>query len=459
MEHISELERFLQSQSSQGEQQGEGSFTLARDKALQKLAGFQLPFSGAWAVKLLQAAVASGDANAVKVSLGGRVMTFSFEGAYSWDIEEVEAAFFDPEPSKIRHVNHLVSGLWALGLGEKRAFQLHFDNQLESLVWDGERCRRVSFDDPGEGLKLTVTHSRAGTNWISSTVEAGRTNSTVSAALKEYCYTSPIPLVVDGQRFDALPHCPKYGWNSSSFPIALSFIEADLPEVRWPSGTFLPHKEFQNSELMDGAGLETITRKMMEAVEPVESSAAAAMISVYAVLSSDQASEGKGSHIWDLRHRSSKCIWIQDGAAVQDESFEIPTSPCGLVCFLSADGLANDLSGFGLADGEERARRIRVAGQALMETVESLAQISGREVRKHNQSRYSKLGNATLILGIGIGHFVTWGFGALLVTFGVFARFAERAEEKQLMKNLLVDLELFKENWKKKYGNHKRFRG
>ena len=274
-------------------------------------------------------------------------------------------------------------------------------------------------------------------------------NQEISEALKDYCFTCPVPLLVDSRRFDALQHCPEYGWNESSFPIAISFLQDEsAPQLRVPSGTFLGHKEFQNSELMDGAGLETITKKMMKAVEPVEHCAGAALISVNAVLHSQGESSG---YLWKLRQRSSKCFWIQDGAAAQIQTFPTSPSSVSVACFLPAQDLENDLSGFFIADQKTRNERLRETGILLRETVRTLDSVSGKEVKKHNKSRYQKLGNATLFLGIGIGHYITWGIGALLVSFGVFARFAERAEEKKLLSQLERELHLFVKNWMKTY--------
>ena len=117
MEQLSELEKFLHSQSTEGSQQGGGSFTLAREKALLKLANFQLPFAGAWAVKLVQAAVSSEAQESISVTLGKRVAIFSFDHAVAWDMDEIETAFFNPEPPKVRRLRHLLSALWQVGVG------------------------------------------------------------------------------------------------------------------------------------------------------------------------------------------------------------------------------------------------------------------------------------------------------------------------------------------------------
>jgi hypothetical protein len=445
MEDLSELEQFLQAQSDSGSQQGEGCFTVAREKALQKLANFQLPFEGAWAVKIFQSAIASGAQEAFRVTLGRRVATFSFDTNEILELEELESAFFNPEPSGVRHVRHLVSALWAVGVAEKRAFQVRVHGAPYSLVWDGETLQHKPSKQETSGVEIVVATFVARSELLQ---DLGRRNRTLHSDLKDWCFTSPIPFFVDSQRVDALQHCPDYGWNTSSFPIALSFLDIDLPKYRLPSGTFLGHSEFQNSEVMDGAGLETIAKKIMQAVVPIETAAAAALVSVHAVLESQGESSVK---FWSLRHRSSKCFWILDGVAVQSQSFNVPASPCALACFLSADGMECDLTGFYLANEEERQRRVDLVGAELLETVCSLSGVNNREIRKHNKNRYQKLGNATLLLGVGIGHFVTWGIGAILVSFGLFARFAERAEERKLLNDLAVDLELFRDNWEIAY--------
>jgi hypothetical protein len=450
MEDFSELEQFLQSQSDAGAQKGEGVFTVAREKALEKLANFQLPFEGAWAVKIFQAAISAGAQKAFRATLGRRVATFRFDSSRAWELEEVEEAFFNPEPSDVRHVNHLVSALWAVGVAERRSFQVRVEGASYSLVWDGECLQRAPTREETQGIEIVVATflSRSDPLHI-----LGRRNQTLASALKDWCFTSPIPLLVDSQRMDALQHCPGYGWNTSSFPIALSFVEADLPDLLIPQGTFRSHSEFQNSEVMDGAGLETIAKKMMQKLGPIECSSAAALVSVHAVLDSDV--ENGSVKFWSLRHRSSKCFWVQDGVAVQSQNFDVPTNPCALACFLNADGMDNDLTGFYLANEEERARRVELVGVELLETVRSLNKVSKNEVRKHNESRYRKLGNATLLLGVGIGHFITWGIGAILVSFGLFSRFAERAEERKLLGGLAVDLGIFQTRWEESYGRPK----
>lgn len=452
MEDLSQLEKFLQSQTSEGSQQGEGSFTLAREKALLKLANFQLPFDGAWSVKLFQSAIASGAKREFSVVLGKRVSMFEFDIEKEWNLDELRESFFNPEPSGIRHLDHLLSALWAVGVSDKKAFQLTIPGCHDSLVWDGGNLTTLPAEAEQENVKLVVTHAEAGKNFLSEVLSAARINNEISTALKDYCFTSPIPLLVDARRFDALQNCPEYGWNESSFPIALSFLEdQQLPTITVPQGTFLPIKNFKNRKLMDGAGLESITKKVMRAVKPLDKTGLAALVSVNAVLRNQGENQ---AYLWELRQRSSRCFWIQDGVAVQRQSFPIEACSVSVACFLNADGLENDLSGFYLADERIRNVRLLEAGELLVDTLKTISRVSSGEIREHNKSRYQKIGNTTLIVGIGLlgfGNILAGAVGAILGTFGIFARFAERAEERKLLRDLGIDLNRFTQEWVARY--------
>ena len=51
-----DLGEYLQQARSEGRQDSEGSFTVAQDKALKKLAHFALPGKFDWVLKVVQAA-------------------------------------------------------------------------------------------------------------------------------------------------------------------------------------------------------------------------------------------------------------------------------------------------------------------------------------------------------------------------------------------------------------------
>ena len=75
MEAPSQLESFLNTHRSDGQVLEEGSFTLAREKALTKLAGFRLPYEGAWAVKVVQCASAVHGQTGIRIQQTARELS------------------------------------------------------------------------------------------------------------------------------------------------------------------------------------------------------------------------------------------------------------------------------------------------------------------------------------------------------------------------------------------------
>ncbi len=115
-EHLSALQE-------QGQVDSAGSFVVAREQALQKLAQFQLPFAGAWAVKVLQALVASGTTERIFFYLRSKEVDVRFVPGRAWSPEEVVARLDDPSPGQDRALNHLATALWAVGLGGGHEFE------------------------------------------------------------------------------------------------------------------------------------------------------------------------------------------------------------------------------------------------------------------------------------------------------------------------------------------------
>ena len=215
----SELEKFLAGQSDDGQVDSEGEFTLAREQALKKLAEFQLPFDAAWAVKVVQCAVAGGTEAPIRVDLTVNEARFYFVSE-SLELDSIREAFYDPDPQEDRALNHLVNALWVVGLREKWAFQLTVPGEVESLIWDGERLQSVETATKHSCVYLAVNllsrESRFG--WLKGAVQSGRRNADLLTALCKWCYTCPVPLTVDGRRVDSLYHCPSHGVNNSTFP-------------------------------------------------------------------------------------------------------------------------------------------------------------------------------------------------------------------------------------------------
>ena len=444
MEHSpSQLEQFLQNQTSVGVSEGEGQFTLAREKALLKLAEFQLPFRGAWAVKVFQSLIADGTKSPIEVEQTRRVTTLRCRTECSYDLDTLEAAYFNPEPSKLRSLKHLTSALWSIGVNEKRGFQLTLPGHTTTLFWDGETLQKREVK-PSPDFVLSVTHQSPKGLWVLNQLEAGRANSDVSKALSDYCFTSPVPLSVDKRRLDGLHNCPGHGWSNRTFPLALAFADGDLPQVTWPCGTFDTLDQAGNNDLQDGCGLEGLTKKSLKSVPKVSRSGVAVFVTA-------QAERSGPNNFWTIRRASSKCYWIQDGAKVQEDAYSVQDCGCSVATYVSADGLLNDLTGFYLSGSAERDRRKREAAYLATKPLRELKAVAVKTIKRHNKARYWKLGNACLLLAFGVGWYVPFvgpPTAALIGFFGLFARFATRAEEKKFLDDLCRSLNELDRSWR-----------
>ena len=156
MKEASELEKFLLEQVGEGQHDSAGKFTLARGKALEKLANFQLPRETAWVSKLVQAAVAGGSSG-IAVRQTPTDTFFVFEPPAGWTLTSVEEAFYDPEVCPERALDHFKRGLWPVSIRDMRPFRLVLPGSTEALFWTGEEFQRRKAETP-KYLELTVSH-------------------------------------------------------------------------------------------------------------------------------------------------------------------------------------------------------------------------------------------------------------------------------------------------------------
>lgn len=351
MEQPSHLESFLNDLRSSGQTQGEGHFTVAREKALEKLAEFQLPFAGAWVVKAFQFFLAAGVDKPIAIQQTRRVTTLSCEAALAFTPEELEEAFFHPEPSGTRAIDHLMAALWAVGIKQRRSFEIQLANATRFVLWDGGKMHIVSCQ-PVPRSTLTFTHQspESSTSWLLDQIAVSRANAEVAAAIRDHCYTSPVILTVDGRRVDGLHNCPQQGWSNRSFPLSLSFLHGDLPELQWPSGTFEAMQDSANRDMVDGGGLEGATRSLWKSLEKVRASGLALLVSAHAYPLTRSVDQQRPIGAWQLDTFPSRCHWVQDGAVVHIDPLLIPPLGVSAALFVSADGLENDLTRFQLRD-------------------------------------------------------------------------------------------------------------
>lgn len=416
------IDEFLEQQAAAGEEMGEGTFTLALDKAIEKLSAFQLPYPGAWAVKMVQCAVASG-APGLQLLSTDKQSLIRFTPSSGWSAAEVRDALLQPSLPSDRALAHLVIAIRAVAFGEHRELELYLPHQQEGLIWSEGRldfCRREKALDH---LRLLVAHrsqrDESGRS-LAAAIKASWSNADVITALAESCFAAPIAVDADGRRVDALWESPEHGRAPHREVLALGFPPADLPPLRLSQRTF---------EKAPGWSQAEPARPLpSEATLPV-------LVSAYA---------GKSRN--DVKEGDSHCFWVLDGAVVEREAWPFGSGAVTLGCYLSADGLATDLTTLALVKSPEYERRkieaSRAAGDYLREA-SSLQNI--RETVQHAR-RDNKL-TAKVVLGLGFLTLPVFPLSVpLLVGGGVMLSSADDALE-DTVKTLEHGLASLRQNW------------
>lgn len=440
MESPSELERFLASQNVDGEVESEGEFTIAREQALRKIAEFQLPFAAAWAVKIVQCAVAWGTTSPIRVDLGVKEARFFFV-AEDLNLDDVQTAFYDPQPQDRRYLNHLLHALWAVGLRENWAFQLSVPSDAESLVWDGNQLQRVSINEKHSCVYLAICFlsRESRLRWIAGAIKSGARNADLLKGMCDHCYTCPVPLTVDGRRVDSLYHCPSHGVNAVTFPITCGFPAGELEPIRVPPGTFEETsllKDHASGRAPSNVDLHSMSlrrafdkaRRRLAEIE---------LASAPFIVASHWRWSESGDQGSIMPHRQSSVLyWVADGVVVDVDRFDNSEGHCSVATFVDASDLDTDLTSFRLAQTLEKKRRLEAAKGLVVEELEgaldaesTLSDIAGGvQTRAYLLAGGLFAAGALTFLGSPLH-----GGGVMLVAFttGVFGR---RSAKKELEK-------------------------
>lgn len=445
MEAPSQLENFINSQRHEGQILNEGVFTLAREKALEKLAGYQLPFEGAWAVKTIQAAVSGGVEGPIRVDQTSKETRFYFACEREWSLDLIEEAFFQTEQTDLKSINHLVSALWVVGVKDKRAFQITLPWEQECLVWDGTAIHRVEMEASAEVFSLSVSlfpdfQSKIA-GWVVEKTKAARHNAEVSQALAERCFTSPRPITVDGRRIDGFQFAPGHGWGETSFPLSLNFCSGKTPDLPIPPGTFErldPKDEFLTSiKGIRAAG----TRALSEAYAG-ETPTLGVMVSAHAM----KATTGKRT-TWETTTERSRCFWVLDGVVLQIELLELVRRCCSVALFVNAEGLQTDLSGFNLSVGPEKTARFEAVTREAFEPLLALNTAPFKELIDQASLKSRVVGGVLTLLGISLS-FAAFGTGLPLVGAGLVTIKSAGGEERSIVEEYRVALRELVNEWK-----------
>ncbi len=311
MRNSEPLRDYVASQKGEGRRHSEGEFTLDPGRSLEKMARFSLPFEGAWAVKVVQAVVASGVRTSLKVYQTRKATRFVFKGEPDWSFERVATQLTDPREGRDRSLYHLAQAFWTLLAAGEERFEVFLEGVPGRLAWNGE----LGFQD-GKKSKVSmieVHHRRAGGLFNLASAAA---QSNVLQAISRRCFFCPMPLVLDGRRLDSVQRCPYHG---SKEP--LRFGKAACPPLELPPGS----------------------------IEPLDPGVAFA---------------------FQVRHSpklasASLVHWVLDGAVICSETLPVRQGNCSLGLYISAQGLVTDAGSFGLQEQLPKDERVLVCAQAV----------------------------------------------------------------------------------------------
>ena len=163
MNDTPQLEAFLEDKADDGASLGEGEFIVDRAEALKKLAQHSMPFAGAWLLKAVQAAVASGCERGISVLSTRTETVVSFDTQRAWNRAEICQAFSDPDPSPDEVLGHLKFTLWGAGISAKHPFELRLPGETVALLWSGgTELAEAALASASDDVVLTVPHSLLG---------------------------------------------------------------------------------------------------------------------------------------------------------------------------------------------------------------------------------------------------------------------------------------------------------
>ena len=392
------LHLWLQEAETQGEFESEGSFTLDRRKAWEKLGAYQLPFEDDWALKLVQAAVVDTEVDELNISQSNEDSSFVFRCSSPWSAEWLKDAFYKVDTRLEAGAEHLLIAVRSLALKRRTPFFLLFPNG-DSLAWNGEEFQHLESSESSGTFTVLVTHYEFGASrsyFSADNRTAADTKERIARHLRSHCHFAPANILLEGRPIANHLCDPVFGATESSENLALSKLS--------------PHPELPNIEVLTCSragsaqiGGINVTADSSLYAELIENDAltecsAAVLLSVFWREEIARRTLKLDKIITNHHQASSELIWLKDGVVLDRESITSPQS-LGVGILLSAEGLPTDLTGFRLLDNENRRSRRRWA----MMAVSSFLEFSNPDKRCPVRLKSRKIGTVVKgVLGLGL---------------------------------------------------------
>lgn len=353
MEQTHTLENFLSSLKTDGEELDPGSFSLKVTGMRERFAGL-LENRTDWLLKVIQAAVAS-ECESIKVRLKRGKTEVLFQAPEMWSSSLLRTELCSTLVASHPALEHLKVFFWSEACGYGNRIEFTLPEESCRLLWDGEGWveKPLLKLTKNTGFQLTVDMELPSTLSFKGLRASARINSELQILLSTRAFSCPVPLICDGRRFDSLLHCPSHSIKDmESHPLELSAVDAEIP----PS-FLVPRATFENSFNFRVHGLpvklQLFYRAWKKTLVPFRSASVVRLLCLH--LKQVESGIAMGE--------SKSCLYfIKDGVIVEARPLG-PQRTTSFACFVSAEGLATDLSTLKLRQGpesEERWERARL---------------------------------------------------------------------------------------------------
>lgn len=354
-DRVKDLDSFLQEQQD-GLFDSTGSFTIAADKALEKLAHSQLPDPAYWVLKLAQFATVM-EVDSVGFSMKRKVTEVRMNLPRSISIAELQSGLGSLEPLEDPALEDLVTALRALGGAEDCRFALLLGSPegSEILTWDGQKLGATLSDKTYDHYPLILDVTSSSSFSLSSFLldKTAHRRAREVQALRQKAFTVPYTLIADG----SLPGAEGlHSSNNYSVPFLLDFQPSDsgftppgilrgllqktLPSAARSEREKLLHEASSSELKLDAFWYYRYEYTLTHPTFSVRTQVTPGM--------------GRGSF-----------HWLRNGVVVNTWSLSFASSPVSVDIFADSGDCPTDLGGLRLRQTPELKERVRWAGELL----------------------------------------------------------------------------------------------
>ncbi|MFA7481411.1 MAG: hypothetical protein WC314_12975 [Vulcanimicrobiota bacterium] len=360
-----DLGSFLAHQAKVGTADSSGEFSVAHEKALEKLAHFSLVGGYTWILKLMQC-MALWRPKRITVTQTQEKTTFLFCPSHRYPTEQdVVEAFQSGIWHKDNPLAQLCLALRALVEQAGLAFVLSIngENVSSSPIYSGDDVARLSEKErlrwahhTKRGVQLVVSHFKGNESWTGRLIPTfsqwERRDLRIASALEDNALFHSVPIWLDGRFLNSPTTHGEYGITTKFRTVALwgakvpGLAPLDLPD------------SFEGK-------LFSVETTPSRAARPYQGKRD---FDCWFILKSRAPNRLRPAALY-LSKSKHEILWLQNGVVVERSVASGLSSITQATILLSAEGFGTDLSGLALTRSDQR---LELQAQALERVSEEI---------------------------------------------------------------------------------------